>query len=74
MNWFNLVSSLISAGKTIADNTVKNADSVKTKNTIEMDVDVFLRLVEGLINQNPDGTPASVSYAGPTVSVKQKEN
>jgi hypothetical protein len=61
MNWFKLISILIGIGSKVADEFVKNQDSKKTKEAV---VTVVTAVVEGLANQNPDGTPATEAYKG----------
>ena len=59
MNWFKLISVLLSVGSTAADIFVKNEQSKKTKDAL---VHLAGTVVEGLANQNPDGTPATQPY------------
>ena len=69
MNWFTLISVLIKVGSTVADNFIHNEQSKSTKTTV---VSFLTAAVEGLANQNPDGTPASQPYTGPTAVVTPK--
>lgn len=66
MNWFKFISSLIQIGSMVADQFVKNEDSKKTKTAV---VSVVSAVVEGLANQNPDGTPAQTPFAGSPAKV-----
>jgi hypothetical protein len=67
MNWFKLLSVLITVGKVAADMFVKNEHSKKVKDAA---FTVIEGMVEGVANQNPDGTPASTSYQGPVAKVE----
>ena len=66
MNWFKLISLFVGVGSVVADNFVKNPDSKRVKSQV---MNVINTVLEGLANQNPDGTPASQPYSGPPASV-----
>jgi hypothetical protein len=70
MNWFKFIAALINIGSAAADVFVKNADSKKTKDSL---VHVISSVVEGLANQNPDGTPAGTAYDGAAATVTPKQ-
>ena len=60
MNWFKFAQLLLSLSGGVVDMFVKNPTHKKTADSITHLAGV---MVEGLSNQNPDGTPAKEPYS-----------
>lgn len=63
MNWYKLAQILLSVGAGAAGLFIKNPSSQKTADSIFHLVQL---VVEGVANQNPDGTPAEQPYVPST--------
>ncbi len=59
VNWFKFAQFLISTGIGAVGLFVKNEKSQKTAAAL---ISIASVIVEGLANQNPDGTPAEAPY------------
>ena len=76
MNWFQAIANFLNAGNAIASLYIKNTESKQTQaqvtNVISTVLPIIATIVEGLANNNPDGSPASLPYNGPTATVKNE--
>ena len=62
MNWFKFAQILLAVGGQAINLFVKNPQSKKVADAVHT---LAGGLVDGLANQNPDGTPATTPYVPP---------
>jgi len=65
MNWFKFAQILFQVGTTAAGMFIKNENSKKTADAI---IHLAGVVINGVANQNPDGTPATTAYVPPAAN------